>query len=85
MEQCHSVLTPFSSPIHIKVCPEGREAHERNDEALDRIYIGRRIKNDTEWLDKLFDLYTQMSARQTASNMTVLKKATKHKKDGGDP
>jgi hypothetical protein len=36
-----------------------REAHERNDETLERIYIGRRFKNDTERLEKLFDLYTQ--------------------------
>jgi hypothetical protein len=39
-----------------------REAHERNDEALERIYIGRRFKNDTERLEKLFDLYTKMTA-----------------------
>jgi hypothetical protein len=36
-----------------------RQAHERNDEVLERIYIGRRFKNDTERLQKLFDLYTQ--------------------------
>lgn len=40
-----------------------RAAHERNDEVLERIYIGRRFKNDTERLEKLFDLYTKMSAR----------------------
>jgi hypothetical protein len=39
-----------------------RYAHERNDEALERIYIGRRFKNDTERLEKLFDLYTKMTA-----------------------
>jgi hypothetical protein len=37
-------------------------AHERNDEVLERIYIGRRFKNDTERLEKLFDLYTKMTA-----------------------
>lgn len=37
-----------------------RLAHERNDEVLERIYIGRRFKNDTERLEKLFDLYTQL-------------------------
>ena len=41
-----------------------REAHERNDETLERIYIGRRFKNDTERLEKLFELYTKMIARQ---------------------
>jgi hypothetical protein len=34
-----------------------RVAHERNDEVLERIYIGRRFKNDTERLEKLFALY----------------------------
>ena len=40
-----------------------REAHERNDEVLERIYIGRRFKNDTERLEKLFELYTKMTAK----------------------
>jgi len=39
-----------------------RHAHNRNDEVLERIYIGRRFKNDTERLEKLFDLYTKMTA-----------------------
>jgi len=39
-----------------------RAAHDRNDEVLERIYIGRRFKNDTERLEKLFDLYTKMAA-----------------------
>ena len=39
-----------------------RTAHERNDEVLERIYVGRRFKNDTERLEKLFELYTKMSA-----------------------
>jgi hypothetical protein len=47
-----------------------RHAHERNDEVLERIYIGRRFKNDTERLEKLFDLYTKM----TASAQTATKK-----------
>ena len=41
---------------------ELRAAHERNDEVLERIYIGRRFRNDTERLEKLFDLYTKMTA-----------------------
>lgn len=36
-----------------------RAAHERNDEVLERIYIGRRFRNDTERLEKLFELYTK--------------------------
>jgi hypothetical protein len=38
-----------------------REAHDRNDEVLERIYIGRRFKNDTERLEKLFELYVKMT------------------------
>jgi hypothetical protein len=41
-----------------------RMAHERNDEVLERIYIGRRFKNDTERLEKLFDMYTKMTATE---------------------
>lgn len=50
-----------------------RRAHEANDEVLERIYIGRRFKNDTERLEKLFELYTKMS--QNA------RKPTKNKKE----
>ena len=38
-----------------------REAHERNDEVLERIYIGRLFRNDTERLEKLFEMYTKMT------------------------
>ena len=41
-----------------------RDAHDRNDEVLERIYIGRRFRNDTERLEKLFSMYTKMTARQ---------------------
>lgn len=43
-----------------------REAHEQNDEVLERIYIGRRFKNDTERLEKLFELYTKMTSAKSA-------------------
>lgn len=36
-----------------------REAHDRNDEIMERIYVGRKFKNDTERLEKLFALYAQ--------------------------
>ncbi len=55
-----------------------RHAHERNDEVLERIYIGRRFKNDTERLEKLFELYTKMTATakaKPASKTTRGKKA----------
>lgn len=41
-----------------------RQAHEENDEVLERIYIGRRFKNDTERLEKLFSMYTEMTSKQ---------------------
>ncbi len=46
-----------------------RAAHDRNDEIIERIYIGRRFKNDSERLEKLFDLYTRMTSK------AVVKKA----------
>ncbi|MBS0575668.1 MAG: class I SAM-dependent DNA methyltransferase [Proteobacteria bacterium] len=45
-----------------------RAAHERNDEVLERIYIGRRFKNDTERLEKLFELYTQMTTKMAGKS-----------------
>ena len=49
-----------------------RRAHEQNDEVLERIFIGRRFKNDTERLEKLFDLYTKMiAAEKTKSGKKV--------------
>jgi hypothetical protein len=43
-----------------------RAAHDRNDEVLERIYIGRRFKNDTERLEKLFEMYTKMTTSPSA-------------------
>jgi hypothetical protein len=37
--------------------PRLQQAHDRNDETVERIYIGRRFRNDTERLEKLFALY----------------------------
>ncbi|RFC35141.1 MAG: hypothetical protein DID90_2727554529 [Candidatus Nitrotoga sp. LAW] len=53
-----------------------RHAHERNDEVLKRIYIGRHFKNDTERLEKLFELYTKMTAGSD--------KQGKDRKEGGN-
>ena len=55
-----------------------RHAHERNDEVLERIYIGRRFKNDTERLEKLFELYTKMTT--AASKAKPAAKVTRGKK-----
>ena len=51
-----------------------RLAHERNDEVLERIYIGRRFKNDTERLEKLFELYTKMTATSSKPPSKKIKK-----------
>jgi hypothetical protein len=47
--------------------PDLRRAHDANDEVLERIYIGRRFKNDTERLEKLFELYTKMTTGKAAA------------------
>ena len=44
-----------------------RAAHDRNDEVLERIYIGRRFRHDTERLERLFELYTKMAGRKTVA------------------
>jgi hypothetical protein len=61
------------------IMPENlRHAHERNDEVLERIYIGRRFKNDTERLEKLFEIYTKMTAA-AAKGKPVTKATRKNK------
>ncbi|MGM0561702.1 MAG: class I SAM-dependent DNA methyltransferase [Pseudomonadota bacterium] len=52
---------PDKMPDHL------RAMHERNDEVLERIYIGRRFRNDTERLEKLFELYTKMTSAKSAA------------------
>jgi len=58
--ECHFPATIADLYDPEKMPADLRAAHERNDEVLERIYIGRRFKNDTERLEKLFDLYTKM-------------------------
>jgi hypothetical protein len=48
--------------------PRLQLAHDRNDEVVERIYIGRRFRNDTERLEKLFALYA--SAREGAGGLS---------------
>ena len=57
-----------------------RRAHERNDEVLERIYIGRRFKNDTERLEKLFELYTKLTAAAKAAPKSAKGKQVTQKK-----
>jgi hypothetical protein len=52
-----------------------RSAHQANDEVLERIYIGRRFRNDTERLEKLFNIYMKMTATQGATTKPEAKRA----------
>ena len=54
-----------------KMPEELRRAHDQNDEVLERIYIGRRFKNDTERLEKLFELYTKMTAKGVENKTAI--------------
>ena len=47
--------------------PRLREAHDHNDEVLERIYIGRRFKNDTERLEKLFEMYAAATEKEASA------------------
>jgi hypothetical protein len=57
----------------VKMPVDLRAAHNRNDEVFERIYIGRRFRNDTERLEKLFELYT----RTTTKDLTRTNSRTK--------
>ena len=48
-----------------------RAAHDRNDETLERIYIGRRFRNDTERLEKLFEMYARMTAAKPVGRQSA--------------
>jgi hypothetical protein len=43
--------------------PSVPAVHDRKDETLERIDIGRRFKNDIERLEKLFEMYTKMTTK----------------------
>ena len=43
-----------------------RAAHAENDRILEEIYIGRPFKNDTERLEKLFEMYAEMTKGKAA-------------------
>ena len=59
-----------------------KRAHRQLDDTLERIYIGRRFKNDSERLEKLFELYTKMSPsiEITKKSKPKTKKKAKEKK-----
>jgi hypothetical protein len=59
--------------------PLVREAHDRNDEVLERIYIDRRFtqnveRGDTDRMEKLFELYTKMTAQPASSQKPAQRK-----------
>ena len=54
------LYTPEAMPDNL------RAAHDRNDEVLERIFIGRRFNNDTERLERLFDMYRKTVAPNVA-------------------
>jgi hypothetical protein len=49
-----------NNPVDVSI----KAVHEKNDEIIERIYIGRRFKNDTERLEKLFELYAKMTGKK---------------------
>ncbi|MHB1737080.1 MAG: class I SAM-dependent DNA methyltransferase [Acidithiobacillus sp.] len=59
---------PESMPTNL------RQAHERNDEVLERIYVGRRFRNDTERLEKLFALYGN-EQKESSTQVAALSKS----------
>jgi len=59
-----------------------RRAHEKNDEVLERIYIGRRFRNDTERLEKLFGLYSKMMDQRLGQAAKASRKSLRRKSGG---
>ena len=49
------LYTPSEMP------PNLLKAHKENDEIIERIYIGRQFRNDTERLEQLFKLYNKLN------------------------
>jgi hypothetical protein len=51
------------------VADDLRAAHDDNDELIERIDSGRRFKNDTDRLKKLFALYTNIQQPNKAKKL----------------
>ena len=58
-----------------------KAAHDMNDEIVERIYIGRRFKNDSERLQKLFSMYADLLERQTVKKKETAPKRRKKSSD----
>lgn len=52
-----------------------KAAHDRNDEVLEAIYIGRRFRNDSERLENLFERYTKMTSGKPTKSGNIKMKA----------
>jgi len=65
--EAHYPATIADLYVPEKMPADLRAAHDRNDEVLERIYIGRRFRNDTERLEKLFELYTKQTTKVGAA------------------
>ena len=61
-----------------------KEAHDMNDEIVERIYIGRRFKNDSERLQKLFSMYADLLKRQATEKKETTPKRRKKSSDQTD-
>lgn len=79
MREAHFPATIAELYDSDKMPDDLREAHERNDEVLERIYIGRRFRNDTERLEKLFELYSKMRTLTKPSKARGRKKHDQRK------
>ncbi len=56
------LYNPSKMPSNLK------KAHDLNDEIIERIYVGRKFMNDTERLEKLFELYNTLIKEETINN-----------------
>jgi hypothetical protein len=74
--EAHFPATIAELYVPEKMPTDLQAAHERNDEVLERIYIGRRFRNDTERLEKLFELYSKMMAEQKLPMKKKAKRAS---------
>lgn len=53
--------------------PSAFITHDRNDETVEHIYVGRCFKNDTERLGKLFEMYKKMTEGPKRRSGTMMK------------
>ena len=59
--ETHYPLTIADLYDPVKMPKNLKHAHENNDEVVERIYIGRKFNNDSERIEKLFELYLNSS------------------------